>query len=425
MIPDAKLDFYIDNNLNVHFEGPHGVGKTQIVLGAWKRKGLKFLYFSAATMDPWVDLIGIPKEKHVKDAHGNEVECIRVVPPETLALDDIDAIFFDEYNRAPEKVRNATMQFIQMKEINGRKLNNLRMIWIATNPSDTGEYDVEMLDPAQADRFHIHIEIPFDVDTEYFDKKYPVVGRKFYTWWQGLGEEQKKLISPRRLEMALNIHELGGDVNDVFHKSINAQELIDNINHGSVQEILDELLESDDEEQIRNFIIKRNTTQKLKEIFGTPPTADTEEKYTKMFRKFVPYMATEDAIAISSDNGFTIFDNCLYNAGYMPSLVESLKVSHPKKDVIPKMMGGLAYRAFKVDSVVDSLDKEDKQLSIIGDINGLLSEDPNKVYASAYILNNIKSNWPDLLNKQEVQTFQNKVSTLLPKYPAIQAVFND
>lgn len=63
MIDDKKLDFYMEHNLNVLLCGRHGVGKTAMIQAAAERHGLKWKYFSAATMDPWVDFVGVPKEK--------------------------------------------------------------------------------------------------------------------------------------------------------------------------------------------------------------------------------------------------------------------------------------------------------------------------------------------------------------------------
>ena len=65
------LDFWVDNRLNVLFEGRHGVGKTAMVKETFTRKGLKWRYYSAATMDPWCDFVGVPRP--VKDASGQDV----------------------------------------------------------------------------------------------------------------------------------------------------------------------------------------------------------------------------------------------------------------------------------------------------------------------------------------------------------------
>ena len=63
MISNHKPDFYIENCWNVLFIGRHGVGKTSIVKEAFAGNGLSYRYYSASTMDPWVDLVGVPEEK--------------------------------------------------------------------------------------------------------------------------------------------------------------------------------------------------------------------------------------------------------------------------------------------------------------------------------------------------------------------------
>ena len=57
----SHLDFWIKNNLNVLFIGKHGVGKTSLILDAFQGNNLRYKYFSASTMDPWVDFIGVPR----------------------------------------------------------------------------------------------------------------------------------------------------------------------------------------------------------------------------------------------------------------------------------------------------------------------------------------------------------------------------
>ena len=72
MTGQLKLEFWNENEVNVVFRGRHGVGKTTMVIDAFNRKKLKWLNFSASTMDPWVDFIGVPKEH--KDADGSYLE---------------------------------------------------------------------------------------------------------------------------------------------------------------------------------------------------------------------------------------------------------------------------------------------------------------------------------------------------------------
>lgn len=237
IIANAKLDFWIKNNYNVLFKGRHGVGKTATIIDAFERHKLRWKYFSASTLDPWVDLIGVPKER--KDEQTNEIY-LDLVRPKDLANDEIDAIFFDEFNRAPKKVRNAVMELMQFKSINGKKFNNLRMIWGAVNPSEKNdenemEYDVEQLDPAQEDRFHIIMTIPYKTDSTFLQSKYGENGKVASQWWESLPKDKKSLISPRRLDYMLDIYNNQGDVRDALDndKQINLAPLLQQLKNGS------------------------------------------------------------------------------------------------------------------------------------------------------------------------------------------------
>jgi hypothetical protein len=203
IVSQTALDYWIENNLNVLFEGEAGVGKTSIIVSAFKEHGLKFRTYSAATMDPFVDMIGVPRE--VLDADGKRY--LELVRPREWENDEVEAIFIDEFNRAHKKIRNAVLELIQFKSINGRKFNNLRIVWAAINPENSefhNEYDVETLDPAQKDRFHVFHKIPYMVDLEYFKSKYSnAIGEKAYEWWNGLGDKTKQIVSPRRLDYAV------------------------------------------------------------------------------------------------------------------------------------------------------------------------------------------------------------------------------
>jgi len=187
LIKTEKLDFWVKNKLNVLITGEYGVGKTALVEDTFKRNNLNYLYFSAGTMDPFVDLIGVPRERvadHEVDGKITQVTYLDLLRPLPFATDSVQAIFMDELNRAPEKVRNAVMEIIQFKSINGKKFNNLQMIWAAVNPEDDAHtYDVERLDPAQRDRFHIHTEIDFKPDKKYFYAKYgEEIGKSAIGW---------------------------------------------------------------------------------------------------------------------------------------------------------------------------------------------------------------------------------------------------
>ena len=144
-LQDEKLDFWLQSNLNVLLIGAAGVGKTARVKQTFKRNKIRFKYFSAATMDPFVDFVGVPKV--CKDDQGEYLEYIL---PKDIRDGLIEAIFLDEFNRSHKKVRNAVMELIQFKTINGRPFPRLRVVWAAINPEESEEeYQVEPLDKAQ------------------------------------------------------------------------------------------------------------------------------------------------------------------------------------------------------------------------------------------------------------------------------------
>ena len=180
------------NGFNVLLEGGHGVGKTAMVKEVFDDLGWQWKYFSASTIDPWVDLVGVPKEKD------GVLELIR---PASLDFDNVEAIFLDEYNRAPKKVRNAVMELIQFQSINGKKFPKLKVVFAAINPDDDEEvsYDVEKLDPAQIDRFHIHLPVPNEPCPYFFKNTYGSVGTLAVKWWTD-SEKVKFLSDPNQLK---------------------------------------------------------------------------------------------------------------------------------------------------------------------------------------------------------------------------------
>lgn len=245
LIPKHKLDFWIKHRRNVLLKGLHGVGKTHIILDAFKRKGLRYAYFSGATMDPFVDFVGVPVK--VLNKAGREV--IRIVRPEYLTKLDVQVMFFDEFNRTHKKIRNAVMELIQFKTINGKPMaSDLRMIWAAINPSDDeATYDVEELDPAQYDRFQIHYEVPFKCSIAYFKKKYDTLGEIAVRYWNKLSIEAQKKNPPRRLDYAIDEFINKGDVRDVLSIEANPSqfsELLSRGGYADLESLLDDLDEA-------------------------------------------------------------------------------------------------------------------------------------------------------------------------------------
>jgi hypothetical protein len=252
-----QLEFAVKNNYNVLLIGDAGVGKTAVIKQVFESMNFSYMYFSAATMDPWVDFVGVPKE--VEDADGNKY--LDLIRPKQFAFDTVDAIFMDEYNRAAPKVRNSTMELIQFKSINGKKYNRLKMVWAAINPysEDDNKYNVEELDPAQLDRFDFHIEIPYKINMEYFTLKYPTIARPSAEWWNALPAEQKKIVSPRRLDKALQTFTEGGDLSWVIPKGVNVSQLAISLKYGCYQDRLKEVFESKNEADIKKLVNDKNT----------------------------------------------------------------------------------------------------------------------------------------------------------------------
>lgn len=265
MINQSKLDLYLKNGLNVLLEGAHGVGKTEVIKSVFNNNKLKWKYFSASTMDPWVDFIGVPKT--VKDENGMEI--LDLVKPKEFAYDEIEAIFIDEFNRAPSKVTNAIMELIQFKSINGRKFNNLKVVWAAINPYDEeNTYKVEEMDPAIVDRFHIKIAVPYSLDAGYLYKKYGKEVEPFVTWWNELPKDLQTKVSPRRLEYAIQIEKVDGDLRDVLYEKTNIKKLTTLLNESRKLIKFENLIKKPDEE-LKKFFTFENTTKYLQNIIDS------------------------------------------------------------------------------------------------------------------------------------------------------------
>lgn len=251
------LKTYCDECYNVLLSGKHGVGKTAIVKKVFTEKygehNVGWKYFSAPTIDPWVDLVGIPK--NYTNENGKEV--FRIIPPEHFTGDEnIQAIFMDEINRADEKTLNALMELIQFQSINGRKFPNLKVVWAAENPSDDdhNDYSVRDLDPAQRDRFQVQIKVPYELDGDYFKNLFgDTVFGIAKDWWESSKKEDRKMkISPRKLEDILTAYMRGHNISD-FTSLVNLDELKSNLASVSKFDFYKSIAESGDEVKIKKL----------------------------------------------------------------------------------------------------------------------------------------------------------------------------
>lgn len=286
---EIKLRTYLKSNKNVLLEGKHGVGKTALIQKIFNEEfgENNWIYFSSSTLDPWTDLIGVPKESKI-----NNEPCLDFILPKQMINTNLKAMFFDEYNRSHKKVRNATMELIQFKSINGRKFPNLKVVWAAINPSDDEDesYDVENLDAAQADRFQIKIRVPYLPDFEYFKNKFGTkLAHGAIEWWDGLPKEAQKLVSPRRLDYALEVFNEGGDIYDVLDEKSNPTKLIVTLQVGSLVLKVKELFDSKNGKETKKFFLSENNFQ------GALPILKKNKEYLQFF---LPLLNNERLAAI-------------------------------------------------------------------------------------------------------------------------------
>lgn len=134
---------------NVLVAGLHGTGKTSIVTHLARQHGMRLLTLNAATIDPFVHLLGIPV------VHAGSAK----FAPLTNGLEQAELLFVDELNRAPDHVRNALLEVVLTRSINGKPLPKLRGVIAAVNPCDLYVDTVE-LDFALLDRFPLRLQAP-------------------------------------------------------------------------------------------------------------------------------------------------------------------------------------------------------------------------------------------------------------------------
>lgn len=122
----AKLSYWITHRLSILFRGRHGVGTTAIVQKAFERAGLRWRRF----LSPQFKL-----DEVFEDA-------------------TVEAIFFDDLERLPKKLRSAFMDLVRDRS---ERLPLLKIVWGAMSVADDDfdELEVESVEP-----FNVTVEVP-------------------------------------------------------------------------------------------------------------------------------------------------------------------------------------------------------------------------------------------------------------------------
>lgn len=266
-LTEDKLDGWIKNNLNVCLIGKHGCGKSTCIIEAFERNNLRWKYFSGATLDPWVDVVGVPT---VSDKNADGKKILDFILPAGMD-ENLEAIFCDEYNRTHKTVRNALLELVQFKSINGRKFPKLKIIWAAVNPGekdgeDSNEYDVEQIDYAQLDRFHIIAELNALPDRGYFKSKHGQLGDIIIDWYKNQPKEVLNFISSRRLDYVLDCYKNGTNIKDMLPIQCNIADLVKKLSEDEETRTFNHLLGKKKYEDFGKFLSDKNMWDRFKPI---------------------------------------------------------------------------------------------------------------------------------------------------------------
>jgi hypothetical protein len=108
--------------------GESGVGKTTMIEQSAETVQWKVAYFNAPTMDPYLNLVGIPNVR--RDETGKA--CLEFVRKHDL--EHVDMIFLDEINRVSHATQNQLFELVHARTINGVPFRKLKAVWAAINP---------------------------------------------------------------------------------------------------------------------------------------------------------------------------------------------------------------------------------------------------------------------------------------------------
>jgi energy-coupling factor transporter ATP-binding protein EcfA2 len=141
------------SNRPVLLEGPHGVGKSELIEQAAGVLKIGFIVRDLSLLEP-PDLIGLPVQKNGKTVYA---------PPAFLPTSGHGILAFEELNRSERYMMSPCLQLLTARCLNDYKLPPGWLPVAAINPAGK-EYDTRELDPALLSRF-VRIQIEPDVSS--------------------------------------------------------------------------------------------------------------------------------------------------------------------------------------------------------------------------------------------------------------------
>jgi len=231
-VREEKVDFWHTKGKNIILIGPVGVGKTQLVLECMARNGLSLDTNVAQWSTPLLDFVG-PK------------------------AEDADVLYFDSLG--DDTSQQAVKEILSLRRWRGKALKPTAVVW-ASFTSAWNETAEEYNDAPQdvRDVFDVVVAVRTRPLHSYFEKRFGQrVSEAAIQWWDDLSSEDKRLVSPRRLEMALKMWEVKGDMRDVLPVSSCVAKLMQAINVSPIKEKLLDLLKHDEATR-RSFLTNEN-----------------------------------------------------------------------------------------------------------------------------------------------------------------------
>jgi len=218
--------------------------------------------------------------EHVWSHKNKDIKNHRIISIEECGAEDVYDITVDDYHNfaigqgvfvhnSHKKVRNSVMELLQFQSINGHVFPNLEIVWAAINPSDDDdlEFDVDPLDPAQEDRFEIHVTIPYQPSESFFTKKYGAeTSKAAISWWSKLPDNIKLEVTPRRLEYAIDCVRKNINLRYILPEKALPKKLYHLLRSGLPEDAIRNFMKNNDTDAARKWLANENNFDAIKRI---------------------------------------------------------------------------------------------------------------------------------------------------------------